>query len=96
MTAPDVNADVRARFEAWYVENAFDYGRNPLGSRECGLQWKAWQAALADLSGEVRELVEALQAARDYGAMTGDEWVVDKVDAALAKHTHQEKNDVLP
>lgn len=37
----------RARFEDWYVRNAFDYVANPLGSRDCDLQWKGWQAALA-------------------------------------------------
>jgi len=37
----------RGQFEAWYVENAFDYEKNPIGSRECSLMWKAWQAALA-------------------------------------------------
>lgn len=35
----------REMFEQWYIENAFDYEANPLGSRECGLQWQAWQAA---------------------------------------------------
>lgn len=33
-------------FEQWYVENAFDYAANPIGSRECGLMRKAWHAAL--------------------------------------------------
>lgn len=37
--------DTRAAFEAWYVVNAFDYERNPLGSRECGLQWASWLAS---------------------------------------------------
>jgi hypothetical protein len=32
-------------FEDWYILNAFDYGKNPVGSRECGLQRKAWMAA---------------------------------------------------
>ena len=35
----------RKEFEEWYSQNAFDYQSNPIGSRECGLQWKAWQAA---------------------------------------------------
>ena len=34
----------RAEFEQWYVENAFDYERNPVGSRDCGLQWQSFQA----------------------------------------------------
>lgn len=37
----------RAAFEDWYVQNTFDFERNPIGSRECGLQWKAWQARAA-------------------------------------------------
>ena len=42
----------REAFEKWYVENAFDYEQNPIGSRDCGLQWKAWQAACANLAGD--------------------------------------------
>ncbi|MBN5129372.1 hypothetical protein JY420_03420 [Stenotrophomonas maltophilia] len=37
----------RARFEDWYVQNAFDYTTNPIGSRECALMWNAWDAALS-------------------------------------------------
>jgi hypothetical protein len=37
----------REQFEAWYVENVFDLQADPVGSRLCGLQWKAWQAARA-------------------------------------------------
>jgi hypothetical protein len=32
-------------FEDWYILNVFDYEKNPVGSRECGLQRKAWMAA---------------------------------------------------
>lgn len=32
-----------------------------------------------------RELLEALQSCVDYGSMTGDEWVMDKARAAIAK-----------
>lgn len=39
--------DERAAFEAWYSQNAFNFERDPIGSRECGLQWKAWQARAA-------------------------------------------------
>ena len=38
---------MREEFEHWYIENIIDYVRAPIGSRECALQWKAWQAALA-------------------------------------------------
>ena len=34
----------REKFEAWYTLNAFDLEANPIGSRECHLQWLAWQA----------------------------------------------------
>ncbi|MBN7828356.1 hypothetical protein J5H37_02310 [Stenotrophomonas maltophilia] len=37
----------RARFEEWYVQNAFDYVANPIGSRDCALMRKAWNAALS-------------------------------------------------
>lgn len=37
----------RRQFEAWYVENAFDYESNPIGCRDCGLMWKAWSAAVS-------------------------------------------------
>ena len=39
--------DERAAFEAWYSQNAFNFERDPIGSRDCGLQWKAWQARAA-------------------------------------------------
>ena len=44
--------ELRARFEAWYIENTPDYSLAPLGSRDCGLQWKAWQACHAAMQGE--------------------------------------------
>ncbi|WP_458068694.1 hypothetical protein [Rhodanobacter sp. BL-MT-08] len=53
------NENEHAAFEKWYVENAFDYEANPIGSRECGLQRKAWQAARAQLIAE-QEKVEPL------------------------------------
>lgn len=39
-----VNA-MRTEFEHWYVTESFDYPSNPLGSRQCDLQWRAWRAA---------------------------------------------------
>ncbi|WP_448130699.1 hypothetical protein [Stenotrophomonas rhizophila] len=39
--------DAQAQFEDWYVQNAFDYAANPIGSRDCGLMRRAWHAALA-------------------------------------------------
>lgn len=50
-------------FEQWYCENAFDYCKEPIGSRDCSLQRQAWHAALAadrasrpDPAGAVREV----------------------------------------
>lgn len=37
----------RQRFEQWYATHAFNYERDPIGSRDCGLQWAAWQAGIA-------------------------------------------------
>lgn len=34
----------RESFEKWYATHAFDFEKNPIGSRDCGLQWQAWQA----------------------------------------------------
>ncbi len=36
-------------FEQWYVDNAFDYVRDPIGSRDCSLQRKAWHGGIAAL-----------------------------------------------
>jgi hypothetical protein len=33
-------------FEEWYCENAFDYCKEPIGTRDCGLQRQAWHAAI--------------------------------------------------
>jgi hypothetical protein len=32
-------------FEQWYVENAPDFESNPIGTRQCWLMRKAWNAA---------------------------------------------------
>lgn len=46
----------REEFEQWYVENTFDYPSNPIGSPDCGLQRKAWQAAQAAQQQEIGRL----------------------------------------
>lgn len=52
-----------AAFEAWYAENAFNYERNPIGSREFEIQWTAWQGAVAHLTAREQAVdVEAIQA----------------------------------
>ena len=43
-------------FEQWYVENAFDYVSNPIGSRDCGLQRKAWNASREAAEKELAEI----------------------------------------
>jgi hypothetical protein len=50
----------REQFEAWYVENVFDLQSDPVGSRLCGLQWKAWQAARATPAQPVGDLHNAI------------------------------------
>ena len=47
---PDQKDAERKAVEQWYVENAFDYERDPLGSKLCGDQWAAWKyrAALTE------------------------------------------------
>ena len=39
-----IQAPDRKTFEQWYSDNAFDYVANPVGSRDCGLQWAAYKA----------------------------------------------------
>lgn len=99
MTAHD---DVRARFEAWAlrkalpVEKELSKERLVYESYVTGFAWLAWKDAHADLSGEVRELVEA---DREYDAAMHSEADTDGVlrretarerrKAALAKFTYQ-------
>jgi hypothetical protein len=46
-SAADVKLPNELGFEQWYIENAFDYARDPLGSTKCGDQRKAWHAGIA-------------------------------------------------
>lgn len=98
MTAPD---DVRARFEAWATDEGYAVERykDSYQAADTRNAWWGFQAALADLSGEVRELVEAAS----QGVIDGTGRLYfdsgHKADnfrralAALAKFhpTHQEK-----
>ena len=99
--------DVRARFEALALREGFALDRADDGEYH-GLSaryaWRGFQMAHADLSGEVRELVEA---DREYDAAVeavlthkfDDLDVVqermanaaERRSAAIAKFTHQEK-----
>jgi len=41
----DMAQALRAQFEQWYTMHAHNYSRDPIGSRDCALQWEAWKAA---------------------------------------------------
>lgn len=45
---PDQKDAERRAFEQWYVCNAFDYVRDPLGSKLCADQWAAWKYRAAN------------------------------------------------
>jgi hypothetical protein len=53
-------------FEKWYVENAFDYVADPIGSRDCNLQRKAWKAAKADEIAQLQLDITEVTKARDF------------------------------
>lgn len=42
----EMRSPERKKFEDWYSRNAFYYQENPIGSRDCDLQWRAWKAAV--------------------------------------------------
>ncbi|EMI48766.1 hypothetical protein C405_14623 [Stenotrophomonas maltophilia AU12-09] len=66
----------RARFEEWYVQNAFDYEANPIGSRDCALMRKAWNAALSaqpSPSGQDALAAELLAHAEGLERMAADD-----------------------
>ena len=48
-------------FEEWYAGHALDYERDTIGSRECGLQWEAWQAACASRDAEIKALESSVE-----------------------------------
>ena len=54
----------RQRFEQWYATHALNHERDPIGSRDCGLQWAAWQAGSESHRAELaacRELGSAME-----------------------------------
>lgn len=51
---------MQEEFEQWYVENAFNYEANPIGSRECGLQREGYYAAWHARDAEVQALKDEL------------------------------------
>lgn len=83
---------LRERFEEWYVANTFDYGRNPIGSRECAQQWGAWleahrQAAdrLAALEAETQVLKEFLDCRAGRLLVRGEPFFVVKASEPYAR-----------
>lgn len=44
----------------------------------------------ADLIAAAPELLEALQSLLTYGSITGDDWVIEKAEAAIAKALGQQ------
>ena len=55
----------REEFEKWYAESAFNFVRDPIGSRDCGLQWKAWQVCAELKDKRIKELEAKLRTARE-------------------------------
>lgn len=103
MTAPDVN-DVRARFEAHHGITWAAIQSLPIGSgsrlhleSHYKRHLDTWQAAHADLSGEVTKLlrdVRSIYIGQERPAGDGcDAETWDRIEATLAKFhpTHQEK-----
>lgn len=59
---------LREQFEQWYVTNAFDYERNPLGSRDCALQRAAYEAGYAAARAEAEALLRESRDTIDWYA----------------------------
>ena len=72
----------RKQFEQWYATHAFNYERDPIGSRDCGLQWAAWQAA------QEQQDKERATRASDAGTINVNELLV-LLDYAQSKLTTQ-------
>ena len=70
--------DSRAAFEQWYACNAFDYVRDPIGSRECGLQWASWKAsreqALSEAANECERMM-MYPGGRQESTVYGNVWL---------------------
>lgn len=70
-------------FEQWYVENAFDYASNPIGSRDCALQRKAWKACAAQSAETIARLEKQLA-----GAQADNARLREALDAILSPEKH--------
>lgn len=80
----------RATFEQWYVENCFDLQANPIGSRDCGLQWKAWDACAQALAPETIELRKENDQLRQQLACTIDILEQTRKDLAYSNKRQDE------
>jgi hypothetical protein len=92
------NESERAKFEAWYVETAFDYCKDPIGSRDCSMQWAGWQAR-AQSSGpvvavsELEDLIERWEEFQLSKTPDAREAMTDcaaQLRDLIAKHTGRE------
>lgn len=75
---------VDANFEEWYACNAHDYVANPIGSRDCGLQRKAWNAALQYAATKGKEKEQE------------DDYVIKRLSGILAEISIALKGEELP
>jgi hypothetical protein len=70
-------------FEQWYVENTFDLARSPLGSRDCYMQRRAWEAAMKFRDGTLDIAFDATPERQSLGNGV----FIDKEQ--LEQHLHQ-------
>lgn len=75
----------RKEFEEWYSGNAFNYTRDPLGSRDCSLQWVAWQAGQERLRAGLAELRAAIEAMRVAGGAAEFQRAFDEAKIIAAR-----------
>ena len=79
--------DDKRAFEQWYTTHTFDYELQPIGSRECSLQRKAWIASRA-------EPVRKVRLPEPYGHHVADSFYdVEDVHEALKAAGIEVEND---
>ena len=87
----------RDAFEEWFATHTFNFEREPIGSRECGLRWEAWRARSVTPAPRpidmvlhcpkcgVQHIDAAIDAARGGGVEMTDE--ADAADDAAMENT---------